>query len=164
MCCYVLTNRNWGIVTVPGFIPEQATGGAPTIENRWHHSSPYPLLNDLGCPDPHPSPNTLTSRSFTFSTPQNSEWVDSFTIFLIENSGWAGSTRLFPLQNSGKAGSTRFFSSENRAKICTNRQMAPFGPVWYPPRTTKTPHSSFFLFNPAKPAGSNRIFRNFFGF
>jgi len=34
VCCFVLLNRYWGIVTVPGFLHERAKGYAPTIENR----------------------------------------------------------------------------------------------------------------------------------
>ena len=46
VCCFVLLNRYWGIVTVPGFLHERAKGYAPTIENRRRTTSPT-------CPGPH---------------------------------------------------------------------------------------------------------------
>ena len=55
-CCFVLLNRYWGIVTVPGFLHERAKGYAPTIENRRRTTSPCPPLDNLGVPDPHPPP------------------------------------------------------------------------------------------------------------
>jgi len=55
--CFVLLNRYWGIVTVPGFPHERAKGEkVPTIENRGRTTSPWPPLDSLGWPDPHPPP------------------------------------------------------------------------------------------------------------
>jgi len=45
VCCFVLLNRYWGIVTVPGFLHERAKGYAPTIENRRRTTSPCPPLD-----------------------------------------------------------------------------------------------------------------------
>ena len=56
VCYFVLLNRYWGIVTVPGFLHERVKGYAPTIENRRRTTSPCPPLDNLGLPDPHPSP------------------------------------------------------------------------------------------------------------
>jgi len=39
--CFVLWNRSWGIVTVPGFDHERANGDAPTIRNRLLTLSPF---------------------------------------------------------------------------------------------------------------------------
>ena len=39
MCCFVLLNQYWGIVTVPGFHHERAKGDTPTIRDRRHPSS-----------------------------------------------------------------------------------------------------------------------------
>ena len=53
VCCLVLSNRYWGIVTV---FTSEPRDYAPTIENRRRTSSPSPPLDNLGWPDPHPSP------------------------------------------------------------------------------------------------------------
>ena len=45
VCCFVLLNRYWGIVTVPGFLHERAKGYAPTIENRRRTTSPCRVEN-----------------------------------------------------------------------------------------------------------------------
>jgi len=52
VCCFVLSNQCWGIVTVPGVHHERAKGDAHTIQDRWHPSSPCPSLDNLGCPAP----------------------------------------------------------------------------------------------------------------
>jgi len=51
VCCVILLNRYWGIVTVSGS-PRASNG----VRNRRHPSSLYHPLNYLGCPEPRPSP------------------------------------------------------------------------------------------------------------
>jgi len=49
----------WQLYTITGHIVTDwhlAQGYAPTIENRRRASSPCPLLDNLGWPDPHPAP------------------------------------------------------------------------------------------------------------
>jgi len=41
--CFVLLNRHWGIITVPGFLESEPRGYASMIEFRRHPSSPCTL-------------------------------------------------------------------------------------------------------------------------
>jgi len=55
VCCFVLSDKYWGFVTIPRFLHERAKGYAPAIENRRRTSSSCPslsspLLDNLGWP------------------------------------------------------------------------------------------------------------------
>jgi len=57
VCCFVLLNRYWGInESSRGFFTSEPREYVPTIENRRRTNSPWPPLDNLGWPDPHPSP------------------------------------------------------------------------------------------------------------
>jgi len=58
VCCFVLINQYWGInERSRGFLtPSEPREHVPTIENRRRTTSPWPPLDNLGWPDPHPPP------------------------------------------------------------------------------------------------------------
>ena len=56
MCCFVLLNRYWGIIRSRGFIVSEPRESHPRSEIADVPTSPCPPLDNLGCPDPHPSP------------------------------------------------------------------------------------------------------------
>ena len=58
VCCFVLLNQCWGInERSRGFLtPSEPREHIPTIENRRRTTLPWPPLDNLGWPDPHPPP------------------------------------------------------------------------------------------------------------
>ena len=71
MCCFVLLNRYWGIVTVPGSIPY---GSRPGVAG----SSPFTLTTSLVIPVPSSSSSngaTVTVITMDFYHDNSAAWT-----------------------------------------------------------------------------------------